>query len=174
MPSSVNDGYRAGLGSFDARPGPQEIDARAIAVLGIVWASFGLIAAVLFLVMVAPTIGATFVVELTGKGGASSLELDTNALGVVLLVGAALAVAACVIVARVARRASAASVGISALVSVLTPLLVAIVFVNVLSPVGTEGRAVSAWVGMVLGAAVGGASVVLVAVLTRREAPTRL
>jgi hypothetical protein len=174
MPSSVNSGYGAGLGRLDGRLEPEEMDIRAMAVLGVAWASFGLIAAVLFMTLVAPTIGATFVVESTGRSGTASLELDPDALAVVLLVGAALAVAACVIVAVRARRATAVSVGVGALISILTPLLVALVFVNVLSPVGTDGRAESASVGMVIGAAVGGASVVLVAFLTRREAPTRL
>jgi hypothetical protein len=174
MPSSANSGYGAGRGRLDGKPGPEELDVRAMAVLGVAWASFGLIAAVLFRAMVAPTIGSGFVVELTGKGGASSLDLDTNALAVVLLVGAGLAVVVCGILAVVARRATAVSVGVGALISVLTPLLVALVSVNVLSPVGADGRAVSAWVGMVIGAAVGGASVVLVAFLTRREAPAQL
>jgi hypothetical protein len=151
MPSSVNSGYGAGLGRLDGRLEPEEMDVRAMAVLGVAWASFGLIAAVLFMTLVAPTIGATFVVESTGRSGTASLELDPDALAVVLLVGAALAVAACVIVAVRARRATAVSVG-----------------------VGADGRAESASVGMVIGAAVGGASVVLVAFLTRREAPTRL
>lgn len=173
MPGSVNSGYGAGPGRFDGRLGPDELDVRSMAVLGTAWALFGLIAAVLFMVLVAPTIGSTFVVESTGKSGTTSLELDPNALAAVLLVGAALAVAACVVLALVARRATAVSVGVGALISILTPLLVALVFVNVLSPVGTDGRAVSASVAMVIGAAVGGASVVLIAFLTRRSSPTR-
>jgi hypothetical protein len=148
-----------------------QIDVRALAILGVVWAAFGLIAAVLFATLAAPVVGDVFVIELTGKGGYSSLELATNALSVIQVVGAVGAVVACAIIAVVAKRATAASVGVPALVSILTPLLVALISVNVLSPVGNDGRALSALVGMVLGSAVGGGSFAIAAFLTRPETP---
>jgi hypothetical protein len=152
---------------------PVQVDVRALAILGVVWAAFGLFAAVLFTTLAAPVIGDDVIIELTGKGGYSSLELATNALSVIQVVGAAGAVVACAIIAVVAKRATAASVGVPALVSILTPLLIALVSVNVLSPVGTDGRALSALVGMVIGAAVGGGSFAIAVFLTRPEAPVR-
>jgi hypothetical protein len=72
MPSSMDSGYGAGPGRFGGKLASEELYVRAMAVLGVTWAAFGLIAAVLFMALVAPTIGATLVVELTGKNGASS------------------------------------------------------------------------------------------------------
>ena len=148
----------------------EDLDARAIAVLGIGWAVIGLIAAVVFGLVAAPVVGGTFLVELSGRGSDASLALNTRAFVLVQLIAAAVALIASVLAAVVARRAAPFSVCIGALVSILTPLLMGVVIVNAVVPsYGDLDRAGLASLGMLGGTILGAVSFSLVVVSTRRR-----
>ncbi|MDN4641456.1 hypothetical protein QCD70_14470 [Agreia sp. PsM10] len=170
MPRSIDGRLGRRSGRTRATVPLDQLDTRAIALLGVGWPVIALIGAVVFGLVVAPAIGGTFVIDLWGRGRATSLETDTDAFAVVQFVCAGVALIASVVAAVVARRAARFSVCIGVLVSILTPLLQGIVIVNAVVPSYSDlDRAGLASLGMLGGTILGAVSFLLVVVITRRR-----
>ena len=149
------------------------LDVRALALLGIGWAGLGLIAAMIFALVVAPRLPDFFLIELTGRGTASSLEVATDVFVIVQLVCAALTMIASIVALVVGARHGRLSVPMSALVSIATPLVIAVVLVNGIIPAGGDvDRAGLAFLAMLGGAILGAGSFFVVVRVSGRADET--
>lgn len=151
----------------------ERLDVRALALLGVGWAALGVIAAVIFALVVAPLLPDLFLIELTGRGTASSLEVATDVFVIVQLVCAALTMIASIVALVVGARHGRLSVPISALVSIATPLAIAVVLVNGIIPAGGDvDRAGLAFLAMLGGAILGAGSFFVVVRVSGRTDET--